>query len=220
MKLTEAYRISDKNTRGLESAIGSNDDELISAYIKDIYREIFDNTQLLDGDELELYTATVDVSSDNGSAGVDNELRKLQAFLSDKNIIMCTEECNENLQKVQELVNMFIDVFGKIGEGFLQDLKKSGYTLVDNKVVQPLNESEVDHDFEDIDIFDDSNEFVDASSDEMFTPDDLDTLEIVDDDDGVRESVRNDGEHDHTQAEDVIVDDSFQPDDISELNIK
>ena len=216
MKLTEAYRISDKNTRGLESAIGSNDDELISAYIKDIYREIFDNTQLLDGDELELYTATVDVSSDNGSAGVDNELRKLQAFLSDKNIIMCTEECNENLQKVQELVNMFIDVFGKLGEGFLQDLKKSGYTLVDNKVEQLLTEGEID----DKELLDDSREFIDASSDEMFTPDDLDTLEIVNDDDGVRESVRNDGEHDHTQVEDVIVDDLFQPDDISELNIK
>ena len=74
------YKISDKNVKGLFDAIAAEDNELVAAYIKDIYVEIFDNTQALDGDELDTFTAHVDVSSDEGTDGINAELDKLYDF--------------------------------------------------------------------------------------------------------------------------------------------
>ena len=74
------YKISDKNVKGLFDAIAAEDNELVAAYIKDIYVEIFDNTQALDGDELDTFTAQVDVSSDEGTDGINAELDKLYDF--------------------------------------------------------------------------------------------------------------------------------------------
>ena len=85
-KLVENYKISEKNAVGLDNATMDEDVELAAAYIKDIYSEIFENTQFLSGDDLDLYTAQVDVSSDNGARGINKELRKLYKFLDDHNI--------------------------------------------------------------------------------------------------------------------------------------
>ena len=74
------YKISEKNTNGLFSAIADGDIELSAAYIKDIYMEIFDNTQALNGDELDTWTAQVDVSSEEGTDGINAELDKLYDF--------------------------------------------------------------------------------------------------------------------------------------------
>lgn len=85
-RLVENYKISEKNAVGLDNATMDEDVELAAAYIKDIYSEIFENTQFLSGDDLDLYTAQVDVSSDNGARGINKELRKLYKFLDDHNI--------------------------------------------------------------------------------------------------------------------------------------
>ena len=74
------YKISDKNVKGLFDAIAAEDNELVAAYIKDIYVELFYNTQALDGDELDTLTARVDVSSDEGTDGINAELDKLYDF--------------------------------------------------------------------------------------------------------------------------------------------
>lgn len=74
------YKISDTNVKGLFDAITAEDNELVAAYIKDIYVEIFDNTQALDGDELDTFTAQVDVSSDEGTDEINAELDKLYDF--------------------------------------------------------------------------------------------------------------------------------------------
>lgn len=85
-RLVENYKISEKNAVGLDNATMDEDVELAAAYIKDIYSEIFENTQFLSGDDLDLYTAQVDVSSDDGAKGINKELRKLYKFLDDHNI--------------------------------------------------------------------------------------------------------------------------------------
>lgn len=74
------YKISEKNTNGLFNAIADSDIELSAAYIKDIYMEIFDNTQALNGDELDTWTAQVDLSSEEGTDGINAELDKLYDF--------------------------------------------------------------------------------------------------------------------------------------------
>ena len=95
------YNISEKNVNGLFNAVDDNDVELVAAYIKDIYVELFDNTQALDGDELDLFTAQVDVSSDNGVKGINAELNKLYDFCDNHGISL---EADSNFA-VKEAVN-------------------------------------------------------------------------------------------------------------------
>lgn len=80
------YKISDKNSKGFFDALADNDNELIAAYIKDIYVEIFENTQALSGDDLDTFTAQVDVSSDLGDRGINREVRKLYRFCKENGI--------------------------------------------------------------------------------------------------------------------------------------
>lgn len=86
------YRVSAKNANGLFNAIALEDNELVAAYIKDIYVELFDNTQYLNGDELDTFTAQVDVSSDEGTDGINAELDKLYDFCDAYNIDLFGEE--------------------------------------------------------------------------------------------------------------------------------
>ena len=351
------YKISDKNVKGLFDAIAAEDNELVAAYIKDIYVEIFDNTQALDGDELDTFTAQVDVSSDEGTDGINAELDKLYDFCdahgisleadskvavkeaiddstfdklldkafefgynygySDtfedfmkkvkpnvkqsltKDMLIRLEDAFDNgnhegdIDEMDEALNerelstkersiskIFVDNRDKINKAgtkeelvsvvkdLLKDvnpertrkifaaldskkdyfralqyiydfilkgddlgvIKEETIDLPDaDKILADLKLEEdcfdcceddfgyADDDTKELFSDDDKGEFDDELG---FVPDDVMSIDMVADDDSVRESVRNDGEHDHTQAEDVIVDDSFQPDDISELNIK
>lgn len=98
------YKVSDKNVNGLFNAIASEDNELVAAYIKDIYVELFDNTQYLDGDELDTFTAQVDVSSDEGVEGINAELDKLYDFCDNHGINLPVEDntvVNETLADSQ-----------------------------------------------------------------------------------------------------------------------
>lgn len=90
------YKISEKNTNGLFSAIADSDIELSAAYIKDIYMEIFDNTQALNGDELDTWTAQVDVSSEDGTDGINAELDKLYDFCEKHGIEFSNTEPKED----------------------------------------------------------------------------------------------------------------------------
>ena len=89
------YKISEKNSNGLFSAIADGDIELSAAYIKDIYMEIFDNTQALNGDELDTWTAQVDVSSEEGTDGINAELDKLYDFCEKHGIEFSNTEPKE-----------------------------------------------------------------------------------------------------------------------------
>lgn len=96
------YKISEKNTNGLFSAIADSDIELSAAYIKDIYMEIFDNTQALNGDELDTWTAQVDVSSEEGTDGINAELDKLYDFCEKHGIEFSNTEPKEVKGKLEE----------------------------------------------------------------------------------------------------------------------
>lgn len=88
------YRVSAKNANGLFNAIALEDNELVAAYIKDIYVELFDNTQYLNGDELDTFTAQVDVSSDEGTDGINAELDKLYDFCDAYNVDLFGDEAD------------------------------------------------------------------------------------------------------------------------------
>lgn len=96
------YKISEKNTNGLFNAIADSDIELSAAYIKDIYMEIFDNTQALNGDELDTWTAQVDVSSEEGTDGINAELDKLYDFCEKHGIEFSNTEPKEVKGKLEE----------------------------------------------------------------------------------------------------------------------
>ena len=155
-----------------ENAIKENDNDLIAAYIKDAYVDIFENTQFLTGDELDVATATVDASSDNGDKGIDLELRKLNNFMTSHNI-------------------SYEDV------GYESDVEDDDFT-------------EDDLLFEDTD-----------TSEDDYEPDDLDNIEIVSDTDD--ETVKPEdptSKDDKDETLDVELDDSFEPDDIHDLDLK
>lgn len=80
------YRVSEKNREGLYNAVMDNDIELTAAYMKDIYQEIFDNTQALSGDDLDLFTAEIDVASDSGVKELNKKLNKFYDFCDDNKI--------------------------------------------------------------------------------------------------------------------------------------
>ena len=96
------YKISEKNTSGLFSAVADSDIELSAAYIKDIYMEIFDNTQALNGDELDTWTAQVDVSSEDGTDGINAELDKLYDFCEKHGIEFSNTEPKEVEGRLEE----------------------------------------------------------------------------------------------------------------------
>ena len=170
--LTENYKLSKKVATGLENAIKENDNDLIAAYIKDAYVDIFENTQFLNGDELDIATATVDASSDNGDEGIDLELRKLNDFMTSHNI-------------------SYEDV------GYESDVEDDDFT-------------EDDLLFEDTD-----------TSEDDYEPDDLDNIEIVSEiDDETVEPEDPTSKDDKDETLDVELDDSFEPDDIHELDLK
>lgn len=97
------YKISDKNSKGFFDALADNDNELITAYIKDIYVEIFDNTQALSGDDLDIFTAQADVSSDLGDRGINREVRKLYRFCKENGIRFSVED--EDDEDIDESLN-------------------------------------------------------------------------------------------------------------------
>lgn len=98
-KLLEKYTISDKNVNGLFDAVRDSDVELSAAYIKDIYQELFDNTQFLTGDDLDLFTAQVDVSSDAGTKGINKELKKLYGFCDEHQIALGSDDEGEAVEE-------------------------------------------------------------------------------------------------------------------------
>lgn len=82
----KTYNISNSNINGLVDAINSNDIELTSAYLKDIYTEIFDNTNAITGDELDEITARIDLAADGGYSSVNREIDALTRFCDVNNI--------------------------------------------------------------------------------------------------------------------------------------
>lgn len=107
------YKISEKNSKGLFNAIAGSDVELSAAYIKDIYMEIFDNTQFLNGDELDTWTAQVDVSTGSGIEGLNKELDKLYDFCDAHGITFDNKEAVKD--KLEE----------DAGDGWDEELKEA-----------------------------------------------------------------------------------------------
>ena len=122
------YKISEKNVRGLFDAIAAEDNELVAAYIKDIYVEIFDNTQALDGDELDTFTAQVDVSSDEGVEGINAELDKLYDFCDAHGISLSDAEPKDVEGELKESANDGWDDSLE-GAAILYDLEKLIYEI-------------------------------------------------------------------------------------------
>lgn len=107
------YKISEKNSNGLFNAIADSDVELSAAYIKDIYMEIFDNTQFLNGDELDTWTAQVDVSTGSGTEGLNKELDKLYDFCDAHGITFDNKEAVKD--KLEE----------DAGDGWNEEIKEA-----------------------------------------------------------------------------------------------
>ena len=122
------YKISDRNVNGLFDAIAAEDNELVAAYIKDIYVEIFDNTQALDGDELDTFTAQVDLSSHEGVKGINAELDKLYDFCDAHGISFSAAEPKDVEGELRESANDGWDDSLE-GAGILYDLEKLIYEI-------------------------------------------------------------------------------------------
>ena len=126
-KLLEKYTISDKNVNGLFDAVRDSDVELSAAYIKDIYQELFDNTQFLTGDDLDLFTAQVDVSSDAGTKGINKELKKLYGFCDAHGIGLSDSEPEVEAGLEESASDGWDDSLE--GAGILYDLEKLIYEI-------------------------------------------------------------------------------------------
>lgn len=238
--LTENYSLSKKVASGLENAIKENDNELIAAYIKDAYVDIFENTQFLNGDELDIATATVDASSDNGDEGINLELRKLNTFMTSHNINYEDEEkvftealddakLNELLDKAfnlgysegfagdnvfYEFLNRYKDKLTSEESDRLKDAFDNGVHKGDLEDTAPEDEY---NDFtDDVSLFEDA----DVSEDD-FEPDDIDSIELVDDNEELVETTKDSSEKETIHETcNVALEESFEPDDIQDIVIK
>ena len=202
-KLCEGYKVPVDISNGLEYSIADDDNELICAYIKDIYVDIFENTSIITGDELETLTANVDVSSDLGDAGVDKELRKLSEFMREHGIEFAQESIvNEEVVTsctIEDLKNKAFDIGCQEGfEGrsdlykFLSECKTSMtfdewqsvlHSFEEGAQSKQLCLNTEDDDFVEFDFETEKaplqeGEGVDETFNEDFEPDDINNIEI------------------------------------------